>query len=614
MGAGVLGNSLVDVWAWSNSPSAALSSLSANGIGFPAFTDVSRNSPVHVAAFDRNGDGIAETILATQGPGGTTSEIRAFNITSVSPLQVSSATVVPGVYPGPSFISVVQDEFFANPADEMELFDVFAYNVAFSGGVRVATADVNGDGTADIITAAGPGGGPHVRVFDGNTGNQLAGPIGSFFAYDANFLGGVFVAAADVDGDGRADVITGAGAGGGPHVKVFSGADGSVLASFFAYNVAFSGGVQVATADVNADGTADIITAAGAGGGPHVRVFDGITGNQLAGPIGSFFAYNANFLGGVFVAAADFNGDGRADIITGAGAGGGPHVKVFSGADGSLLASFFAYDPAFSGGVRVATADVNADGTADIITAAGAGGGPHVRVFDGITGNQLAGPIGSFFAYDANFLGGVFVAAADVDGDGRADVITGPGAGGGPQVRVFTSQQSSLLAAGGAVSPTADVASLETSQLAPIVTEALTLLEAAGASITELAHVKVSVADLEGDLLGLATENAIFLDVNAAGYGWFIDPTPGLDEEYSLSDGRLLGVAPAAANHIDLLSVLLHEFGHHLGLEDVDDLSDLMGEELGIGVRRVDRARNELFASDNLMEEVGVLRQSHASR
>src|SRR5262249_59785610 len=95
----------------------------------------------------------------------------------------------------------------------------------------------------------------------------------------------------------------------------------------------------------------------------------------------SFFAYDVNFTGGVFVAAGDVNGDGRADIITGAGASGGPHVKVFSGADLSLLHSFMAYDPAFRGGVRVAAGDVTGDGRADIITGAGAGGGPHVHAF-----------------------------------------------------------------------------------------------------------------------------------------------------------------------------------------------------------------------------------------
>src|SRR5207253_2623408 len=92
-----------------------------------------------------------------------------------------------------------------------------AYPAGFTGGVRVALADVTGDKVPDIVTAAGPGGGPHVKVFDGATGKLVA----SWFAYNPGFAGGVYVAAGDTDGDGRAEVITGAGPGGGPHVKVF---------------------------------------------------------------------------------------------------------------------------------------------------------------------------------------------------------------------------------------------------------------------------------------------------------------------------------------------------------------------------------------------------------
>jgi serralysin len=70
------------------------------------------------------------------------------------------------------------------------LASFFAYDQSFSGGVRVAAVDVNGDGKADIVTGAGPGGGPHVKAFDGtNPGNVLE----SFFAFDPGFLGGVFV-------------------------------------------------------------------------------------------------------------------------------------------------------------------------------------------------------------------------------------------------------------------------------------------------------------------------------------------------------------------------------------------------------------------------------------
>ncbi len=107
VGAGVNGQSLVDVWAWDNTASATLSSLSANGIGFAAFTDASRTAPVQVAALDTDGDEIADAILAVQGPGGTTGQIRVFNITSVAPLQVSPATAVPGSFLGPYFIATI---------------------------------------------------------------------------------------------------------------------------------------------------------------------------------------------------------------------------------------------------------------------------------------------------------------------------------------------------------------------------------------------------------------------------------------------------------------------------------------------------------------------------
>lgn len=124
-------------------------------------------------------------------------------------------------------------------------------------------------------------------------------------------------------------------------------------------------------------------------------------------PIKSFLAYPAGFTGGVYVAAGDVNGDGNADIITGAGPGGGPHVRVFSGQDGSMLKEFFAYVPTFTGGVSVAAADLNGDGKADVVTGAGPGGGPHVRVLNGATLAELE----SFMAYSPLFIGGVFVGA-----------------------------------------------------------------------------------------------------------------------------------------------------------------------------------------------------------
>ncbi len=275
--------------------------------------------------------------------------------------------------------------------------DLMAFDPGFLGGVRVAAADLDGDGVNDVIAAAGPRGSPHVRVFSGSDGHELA----SFIAYDAGFSGGVFVAAEDINGDGRADIITGAGPGGGPHVRAFSGLDFTELAGFFAYDAAFSGGVTVAAGDIDGDLLADIITGTGAGGGPHVRAFSGSDGRELA----SFFAFDAGFGGGVSVAAADVNDDGRADIIAGAGPGGGPEVRVFNGLDLAQLAGFFAFEANFSGGALVAAADADGDGRADAIAGAGAGGGPQVGIFNALAGN----PIDAFFAYDGAFTGGVFV-------------------------------------------------------------------------------------------------------------------------------------------------------------------------------------------------------------
>jgi subtilisin-like proprotein convertase family protein len=260
-------------------------------------------------------------------------------------------------------------------------------------GLNTALGDVDADGIDDIVVSTTAGHTSDVVVYSGRTGAELR----RFAAYPG-FGGGVNVATGDVDRDGYADIITGAGAGGGPHVKVFSGRTGGEIMSFFAYDAGFRGGVSVAAGDINRDGYADVVTGAGAGGGPHVRVFSGQNGGELM----SFFAYTPGFTGGVNVGAGDVNKDGHADVVTGAGAGGGPHVRVFSGLNGGEIMSFFAYDSRFAGGVNVSTNDVNGDGFADVITGAGQGGGPHVQAFSH-DGRTLA----SFFGFAPTFTGGV---------------------------------------------------------------------------------------------------------------------------------------------------------------------------------------------------------------
>jgi serralysin len=282
-----------------------------------------------------------------------------------------------------------------------EIDSFMPYGGAFTGGVRVAAGDVTGDGPADIVTGAGPSAGGHVKVFDGSTGLEVR----SFFAYGPSYSGGVFVGAGDVNHDLKADIVTGADQGVPSHVKVFDGASNLEIKSFFAYGAGFQGGVRVAAGDINGDGFADIITGAGNAGNGHVKVFDAISNSELR----SFFAYGGGFTGGVFVAGGDVSGDGRADIITGTDDGTAAHVKVFDGLTGSEIRSFFAFDVAFTGGVRVAAGDVNADGFADIIAGGGPGSFGHVKVFDGSTGLEIR----SFFGHGARTSIGVYVASTD---------------------------------------------------------------------------------------------------------------------------------------------------------------------------------------------------------
>ena len=294
-------------------------------------------------------------------------------------------------------------------------------------------ADTNG--VADVFVAdrpiragfavgAGAGGGPVVRLYNPDGTERFA-----VLAYPAGYTGGVFVATGDVTGDGVDDVATSTGPGGSANIRVFDGKTGALVRSFFGYPPAFVGGVNVALGDVNDDGFADIVCGVGVGGGPNVRVFSGKDGVLLA----SFFAYPSSFLGGVRVASADLTGDGFADIICGVGSGGGPNVRVYDGRTGALLSSFFAYAPAFVGGLFLSTGDVNGDGVPDILTGVEGGGGPNVKAFDWRTAATLR----SFYAFDATQPSGVRVAAADVDGDGVDDFVTGTGVGPASLVRVF---------------------------------------------------------------------------------------------------------------------------------------------------------------------------------
>lgn len=306
----------------------------------------------------------------------------------------------------------------------------------YTGEVRVAAGDVNGDGVGDIIATPGSGFADVFRVFDGRTGVQLSSQYifnpaseAALYAYD----GGYTVAAGDVNGDGRADVIvgnaqalptvTGLNPSGYNIVRVFDALTGAQIGNQFTpySDAGFKGGVRVAAADVDNDGKDEVVVSLPSGFVPVVRVYRPDTGAY----INSWYAYSETnptaFTYGVFVAAGDTDGDGKEEVICGPGGGSGSTIRIFNAESSTvtLATSFAVWSTNWTGGVRVGATDVDFDGDDDVLTAVGAGGTPYYSAHNGQTGVTLYSGVGS----DPSFTtGGLWIAGGAGQLDGKAPV------------------------------------------------------------------------------------------------------------------------------------------------------------------------------------------------
>ena len=303
-------------------------------------------------------------------------------------------------------------------------------------GARVAAGDVNGDGKAELLSAAL--GSTHITAF-GATG----GAFRSFSAFGAEAAGGASLAAGDLFGDARAELVAAAVTSAGAQVRVLDALTGSVLATFFPYGSASVSSFEVAVADVDGDGHADVVVAAATPDGTAVRALDR-TGRQLA----SFYALDPGILPGASLAAGDLDGDGKAELVLGSGPtpqnvqppANGPdqRVAVFR-RDGSLVADFTAYPGVLQSGVRVAAGDVNADGVPEVVTAPGPGIEAEIGVYGNVCvqSRDICNRLARFVAFEPSFTGGAQVAVGDVDGDGVAEIVVASGPGRRAEVRVF---------------------------------------------------------------------------------------------------------------------------------------------------------------------------------
>ncbi|MFO0938515.1 MAG: PKD domain-containing protein [Gemmataceae bacterium] len=287
--------------------------------------------------------------------------------------------------------------------------EIMPFGVDYTGTVRVAEGDVNGDGTSDLVVSTGPGSVNRFFVIDGAT--QKIGP--TLIPFEASFTGGTFVTTGDLNGDGAGEIIVSADNGGSTRIRVFNASNFDTVADFFGIEDSnFRGGAHAAVGDINNDGIGDLIVTAGAGGGPRVAVYEGssVAQNAPVKLVGDFFAYDPSFRGGIFASAGDIDGDGHSDLIFSAGSGGAPHVKVISGSSltnsnsPTLLANYFAGDSSERNGVRIAAKYLDDDNKADIVTGEGDGSGTRVLAYLGTelvaNGNSNPASLLNFDAFD----------------------------------------------------------------------------------------------------------------------------------------------------------------------------------------------------------------------
>lgn len=283
----------------------------------------------------------------------------------------------------------------------------------FSGGLDVAVGDTDGDGDDEIIVAAGRGGGPLVQIFNGD-GTLIT----QWDAYDPNLRTGVRVAAGDLNRDGKAEIITGVGPGGGPQVRIFD-ANGQIkfTPGFYAFAQDFRGGVDVTVGDFNGDGKMEIAAAAGPGGSPHVRVFTR-KGKFLGTEFRPFAVDN---IGGVALATANVDGGQDDELVMSIFSAGEGWVKVYKN-NGTIVGEWKNFPDIYTG-VVVGAGDIDNDGLDEITVTPRQSAGPHIVFYEG-HGKPLPQ---DFFAYPQDFRGGVNIAAGDLDGDGDDEFVTVPG-------------------------------------------------------------------------------------------------------------------------------------------------------------------------------------------
>lgn len=302
-------------------------------------------------------------------------------------------------------------------------------------------ADVNRDGKLDLVVGIGCGFNsnlcPGVAILLGN-GDGTFQPL---VTYPAGPFGAYFLTAADVNGDGNPDLIvsnvpSGSISGSSAPLSVLLGNGDGTFQAPVTYDAGGSGAAGIAVADVNGDGKPDLVLANVA---PPLSA-PGIVSSPVAvllgngdGPFQPAMTYSSGGVGSGAVAVADLNGDGKLDVVVesecpvvndcspGSTVG---NVGVLLGNGDGTFEDTVSYSSGGSSATYVTVADVNGDGIPDVevTNQSGQVNGGTPGVVDVLLGNG-DGTFQAPVTYNSGGTTAIGLAVADVNGDGRPDLL-----------------------------------------------------------------------------------------------------------------------------------------------------------------------------------------------
>jgi hypothetical protein len=322
-------------------------------------------------------------------------------------------------------------------------------------GVNVAAGDLDGDGATDIVVSGTDG---VANTLDYLKFEPLALNFTKIeFDYRPRDSSRRGIATGDVNGDGFPDLIVGDNSGASSGLRAGGGRYTKLevewlTPSFSAFSTPMSNGVNIAVGDLDGDGQAEIIagpTASplGAATTSKIRRISMSSSKGRTGDITSymkfvdeFAVYGNSYTGGIRVATGDVDGDGRADLVTIPQTGLDRLVVTeklgAGGATGYIkIDSFNVVAPSADTPINIAAGDVNGDGACDIVLAIGGGpgGGPRVDVYSqvAITGgpeatwalNPALSLSSAELGFPSGYTGELSIALGNIVGDSSLDLI-----------------------------------------------------------------------------------------------------------------------------------------------------------------------------------------------